>query len=143
MAQVTGGWNFDMVWEEWTNRSLLLLREAANAYAAGGEEAIDPSVVVASFLGVLSRPRPANPFYFPKWPLRFFDGTHLPPKVTDSLTALGETLGNQEVETALTDLIRSAAHGWAEGDPEVPETRVVLRDALEILWSRRLIPHPP
>lgn len=76
MAQVTGGSDFDGVWEEWSNASLMLLREASDRFAKAGENAIAADVVVASLLGVLAMPRPTN-FYWgrPKWPPRFFDGT--------------------------------------------------------------------
>lgn len=33
MAQFSGGSDFDVVWEEWSNASLRFLREAANAFA--------------------------------------------------------------------------------------------------------------
>jgi len=38
MAQVTGGSDFDGVWEEWSNASLMFLREAADTIAKSGEK---------------------------------------------------------------------------------------------------------
>ena len=122
----------------------MLLREAAATFSRSGEVSILPSTVIAALLGVLARH--STPCPRPRWPARFFDGTHQPPTISDSLQRLGAPsvmLDWDEIETALTRVIAVAASDWAEGDPERPETRVVLRELFEILWVRRLIPHPP
>jgi hypothetical protein len=63
MAQVTGGSDFDGVWEECSNASLMLLREASDTFAKAGENAIAADAVVASLLALLAMPRPTN-FYW-------------------------------------------------------------------------------
>ena len=146
MAQVTGGSNFDRVWEEWANVSLALLREAANKYSTFGEASLEPRTVVASLLAVVARPRPASLFIWPKWPTRFFDGAQQPPDVADSLAQLAAPSARppvSEIESALIRVIASAAAEWSQGDPEQPETRAVLRDVFDILWKSRLVPRPP
>lgn len=147
MAQVTGGSDFDGVWEEWSNASLMLLREASDLFAKAGETAIAADVVVASLLGVLAKPRPAN-FYWghPKWPARFFDGTVEPPTVRDSFEKLATRQQHGDCDAVVTELVAvvsSAAKEWALGNPEQPDAREVLRDLFGLLWSRRLIPRPP
>ncbi len=146
MAQVTGGANFDDVWEEWANTALILLREAAGLFAGSSKNALDHRVVVASFLAVVSRPRPADLYVRPKWPLRFFDGSQEPCTSAKSLAKLGGSIDAQrttELEHALTRVTAEAAAAWRLGDPERPDPRDVLRELFEILWSERLIPHPP
>src|SRR5687767_6353069 len=147
MAQVTGGSDFDGVWEEWSNASLMLLREAADTIAKSGENELVPKTVVATLLSLLAMPRPAN-FYTgrSKWPLRFFDGTVQPPLVQESFEKLAppRQRGNcAEVVTELTRVVSSAAKEWSLGDPEQPDAREVLRDLFALLWSRRLIPSRP
>jgi hypothetical protein len=147
MAQVTGGSDFDEVWEEWSNASLALLREAADTFAKSGENALPPDTVVASLLSLLATPRPAN-FYWgrPKWPPRFFDGTVQPPPAQDSFARLGtpqQRENSAQVVAALTTVLSSAAKAWALGNPEEPDPREILRELFGLLWSRRLIPRPP
>jgi hypothetical protein len=73
MAQVTTGSDFDGVWEERSNASPMLLREASDLFAKAGEDAIAADAVVASLLGVLAKPRPTNLYWGrPTWPPRFF-----------------------------------------------------------------------
>lgn len=146
MAQVTGGSDFDGVWEEWSNASLMLLREASDLCAKAGENAIAADVVVASLLGVLAR-RPTN-FYWgrPKWPMRFFDGTVEPPAAQDSFKKLAPRQQHGDCDAVVTELVAvvpSAAKEWALGNPEQPDAREVLRELFGLLWSRRLIPRPP
>jgi hypothetical protein len=147
MAQVTGGSDFDGVWEEWSNTSLRLLREAADTFAKSGEDAIAPDAVVATLLSVLAMPRPANLYWGrPTWPLRFFESTVRPPRVQESFEKLAppQQRGHcAEVVTELTGIISSAAKEWALGNPEQPDAREVLRELFGLLWSRRLIPRPP
>src|SRR6266704_2262838 len=79
--QVTGGSDFDFVWEERVNVSLALLREAADAIAARGSSALQPVLVVESLLAVLFNPLPANSIWGrPQWPVRFFDDKSQPPR---------------------------------------------------------------
>jgi hypothetical protein len=147
MAQVTGGSDFDGVWEEWSNASLMLLREASDRFAKTGENAMTAGVVVASLLGVLAMPRPPD-FYWgrPKWPARFFDDTVQPPPVQDSFKKLAPRQQHGDCDAVVTELeavVSSAAKEWALGNPEQPDAREVLRELFGLLWSRRLIPRPP
>src|ERR1700704_2948482 len=108
MAQVTGGSDFDRIWEEWANVSLLLLREAADTFSKSGEMSMEPGAVTASLLGVLARPRPSSLYIWPKWPARFFDGTQQPPTTADSLASLAAPsvrLDLDEPEAALTRVV--------------------------------------
>lgn len=147
MAQVTGGSDFDEAWEEWSNASLALLREAADTFAKSGVNALAPGTVVATLLALLAKRRPAN-FYWgrPQWPARFFDGTAQPPSSEESFAALAppQQHGNcAEIVAALTSVISSASKGWALRNPEEPNAREVLREVFGLLWSQRLIPRPP
>ena len=147
MAQVTGGSDFDGVWEEWSNASLTLVREAADRFAKSGQEALAPGEVVAMLLSVLARPRPAN-FYRgrPSWPTRFFDGMTRPPLFEESLEKLAppqQRANFAEVVTELEKIVSKAAKEWALGNPEEPSSREVLRELFALLWSRHLIPRPP
>jgi hypothetical protein len=148
MAQVTGGSDFDGVWEEWSNASLMLLREASDTFAKAGENAIQTGAVVAALLALLAMPRPSNLWYWrrPKWPSRFFDGTVQPPAVKDSFEKLAPRQQHGDCAAVVTELeavISSAAKEWALGNPEQPDAREVLRELFGLLWSRRLIPRPP
>lgn len=148
MAQVTGGSDFDFVWEERVNVSLALLREAADAIAARGSSALQPVLVVESLLAVLFNPLPANSIWGrPQWPVRFFDDkSQLPRSASESLDQLEAPRprpDSDEVVAALTSVVVSATTSWGLGDPESPNTRIVLQELLDILWRRRLIPRPP
>lgn len=149
MAQVTGGSDFDDVWEEWSNASLMLVREAADTFAKPGENALAPDLVVATLLWMLAVPRPANLYFYasrPKWPLRYFDGAFRPPLAEESLerlASLQHCANCAEVVTELTDVISAAAREWSFGNPEQPDSREVLRQLFALLWARRLIPRPP
>lgn len=125
----------------------MLLREASDLFAKAGENAIAADVVVASLLGVLAKPRPAN-FYWgrPKWPPRFFDGTVQSPPVQDSFESLAPRQQHGVCDAVVTELgavVSAAAKEWALGNPEQPDAREVLRELFGLLWSRRLIPRPP
>jgi hypothetical protein len=144
MAQVTGSTDFDGVWEEWSNTALILVREAANRYAQSGPEALDTSQVVATLLSVLARPRPATLYHYPRWPMRFFEGPVGPPSVEHSLEQLaGHARTTLAVISTLEGIVATAAGEWALGNPEQPDTRQVLHQLFTVLWSHRLIPHPP
>jgi hypothetical protein len=147
MAQVTGGSDFDEVWEEWSNASLALLREAADTFVKSGTNALAPATVVATLFALLARRRPANLYWGrPQWPARFFDGTAQPPPSQESFATLApprQRANCAEVVAALTDVVSSAAKEWALGNPEQPDAREVLRELFALLWSRRLIPRPP
>jgi hypothetical protein len=147
MAQVTGGSDFDSVWEEVANASLLLLREASDLFAKGGENAIAADVVVASLLGILAKSRPSNLYWArAKWPPRFFDGAVEPPAVRHSFQKLAPRHQHEDCDAVVTELkavISPAAKEWALGNPEQPDAREVLRELFGLLWSRRLIPRPP
>jgi len=74
VAQITGGSDFDGVWNERANVSLALLREAADAIAQRGSSALRPVLVVESLLSVLFNPLPPKSVWGrPQWPVRFFD----------------------------------------------------------------------
>src|SRR5262249_22259201 len=147
MAQGTGGSDFDGVWEEWSNASLMLFREASDRFAKEGENAIAGALVVASLLGLLAMPRPANLYWGrPKWPPRFFDGTVEPPAVQDSFEKLAPRQQHGDCDVVVTELVAvvsSAAKEWALGNPEQPDAREILRELFGLLWPRRLIPSPP
>jgi len=147
MAQVTGGSHFDEVWEEWSNVSLTLIREAADRFAHSGENALAPEVVATAFLSVLATPRPANfRWSRPKWPPRFFDGAYQPPLAVESFEKLApsQQQGNWvNVVADIAEVISVAAREWALGNPEQPNSREILNELLGLLWSRRLIPRPP
>jgi len=139
---------FDTVWDERANRSLALLREAADAIAERGSSALPPLIVVESLLSVLFDPLPPNSVWQrPQWPVRFFDSTAQPPpsarESCDKLKTGRSPTDCNEVVPALTAVVCSAANSWGLGDPESPETRTVLEELLQILWRRRLIPRPP
>ena len=147
MAQVTGGSDFDGVWEEWSNASLILLREASDRFVKAGEHAIAADVVVATLLAILAMPRYTSLYWGrPKWPTRFFDGALPPPPVQDSYEKLATRHQRGDCEAVVAELeavVSSAAKEWALGNPEQPDTREVLRKLFGLLWSRRLIPRPP
>jgi hypothetical protein len=149
MGQFTGGSDFDEVWEEWSNASLKLLREAAARFAhtESDERALTPGAVVGALLSMLAKPRPAN-FYSgrPTWPLRFFDGIEPLVSASDAFEkfpAPPQRANCAEVVTELTKVISSAASEWAQGNPDQPDPREVLRELFRLLWSQRLIPRPP
>ena len=147
MAQVTGGSDFDEIWEERTNTCLALLREAADAYSTRGLEAVEADVVVAGLLWTLSRPLHSGFCKSqPQWPLRFFDEASAPPP--PALESCRRLQGQHRVDCAqavseLTALVQSASASWGLGDPEIPTSRSVLQQLLEALWSRHLSPRPP
>jgi hypothetical protein len=147
--KVPAGSDFDDVWEEWSNASLMLVREAADMFAKSGENALAPDLVVATLLWILAVPRPASLYFYasrPKWPLRYFDGAFRPPLAEESLERLAslQQCGNcAEVVMELTDVMSAAAKEWSFGNPEQPDSREVLRQLFALLWARRLIPRPP
>jgi hypothetical protein len=146
LAQVTGGPNFDIAWEEWSNAALRLVREAADTYARAGADALAPASVSAAFLSVVTRPLPTNPFFVPKWPVRWFDGSYEIPPAAESFNKLitsGFVVRSDQIAANLDDVIRRASTAWADGDPESPATRDVHRELLAILWADRLVPRPP
>ncbi len=148
MAQVVGGTDFDFVWDDKTNRCLILLREAADLWATRGRNALDPERVLAAFLQVLARPglRVSGPPSW-RWPLRFFpDGAlefafpmdsckTLAPK--ESIDDLGESV------ELLKWSLAGAADLWALGDPENPTAKQILDSLLKIMWDRHLAVRPP
>ena len=140
--------DFDTVWDERANRSLALLREAADAIAERGLSALQPLLVVESLLSVLFDPLPPNSVWErPQWPVRLFDSTAPPPpsarESCDKLETGRSRTDCNEIVPALTAIVCAAANSWSLGDPESPETRTVLEELLQILWRRRLIPRPP
>jgi hypothetical protein len=149
MAQVAGGSDFDGEWEERTNVCLGLLREAADRIASHGFEALRADVIVDALLWVLASRLPPVMFQpgKPRLPLRFFEGDALPkPAAMDScgrLRAGDPKPEDAETVAVLVGIIESSARSWADGDPEIPETREVLRQLLGVLWSKHLARHPP
>lgn len=148
MAQLTGGSDFDEIWEERTNTCLALLREAADAHSLQGPGAVQPAAVVASLLWIFSRPLPAGfGMGRPRWPLRFFDGaSEPPPAAVESCRRLQEHQRRVDCDQVVSELravVQSASASWGLGDPENPLPRSVLQQLLEVLWSRRLSPRPP
>jgi hypothetical protein len=146
VAQISGGSDFDWVWEEWENALLRLVREAANTCARSGVTSIDPERLTSVLFCVLARPRPSSLWYGPPtWPVRFLDGVSETPPVSESLGALGVPLGEESavVVTEVARIFRKATTSWSDGDPEEPTTRDCLREVLEYLWARRIVPRPP
>ena len=146
MAQVTGGPNFDIAWEEWSNAALRLVREAADVYAKSGANALAPATVSAAFLSVVARRLPTNPFFVPKWPVRWFDGGNAIPPAAESFKKLmtsGSVVQSEQIAANLEEVIQRASTSWVDGDPESPATREVHRELLAILWAHRLVPRPP
>ncbi len=149
MAQVTGGSGFDGEWEERTNVCLRLLREAADFIASHGMDSLRAGVIVDAFLWTLGTRLPPSTFRpgKPRLPLRFFDSdAPVKPAATDSRSLLrAGNPKNRDAETIaeLVDIMQRSATLWADGDPEKPNTREVLRHLLKVLWSNGLVHHPP
>jgi hypothetical protein len=143
MAQVTGGSNFDSVWEG----GQMCRSDSYEKPRTDSQNPVREHLRRRRWPRVSSAsPRPTSPYNSPKWPVRFFDGTQEPPTVADSLAQLATSSVSEdpaEIEDALTGVIAAAAADWAQGDPENPKTRGVLTQLLQILWIRRLIPYPP
>lgn len=146
MAQVVGGTDFDVGWDDKTNRCLILLREASDLWATKGLEALDPEKVLAAFLQVLAKPVR----WRANWPARFFTNTLLefvpPQKSCESCRELAPKRGTEDIATSielLNRLLREASDLWALGDPENPSTKQVLDSMLDVMWTRHLAPRPP
>ena len=149
MAQVTGGSDFDGEWEERTNVCLSLLREAADRISSIGVDALEAEAIVDAFVWVLATRLPPHGWQAgkPRLPLRFFEaGVTAKPAATDSCGRLrlgGPKPDDAETVAALVAIVKSSAALWADGDPEKPDTREVLRQLLAVLWSKHLVVRPP
>jgi hypothetical protein len=146
VAQVTGGSDFDFVWDDKRNAALRVLREAADLWATRGRQIVQVDRVVAAFMQVLAWPQ-RGLWWSPRWPLRFLnEAATMPPSPIQSCLTLAPARKPEEcaaVVKALEEAISEAADLWALGDPEKPVTLRYLEVLLGILWNRRVAPRPP
>lgn len=146
MAQVVGGSDFDVAWDDKTNRCLLLLREAADLWATQGRNAVASERVISAFLQVLAK----RVKWHGSWPGRFFTDSSVEfadPRLSCLACREQSPIKSSADVTKSIELLihalNEAADLWALGNPEDPPTKRVLDAMLRVMWNGYLAPRPP
>ncbi len=143
MAQVTGGSDFDDVWEDKIEASRLILQEFSDGVAARSNEEISSDKILPVILKIFSQRYSwaGNPKRKPlqEWQ-KIVTSIRL---ALRNLKPKAAELELELIESQLQELSRKAIESWREGDPEFPKTRDVLNDIVRILFNYRLIKNPP
>jgi len=143
MAQVTGGSDFDDVWEDKIEASTLILQEFSDLVVANSEKQNSADQIIPAILkifsmryGLWANPRRRS---LREWQALTKSARqelkNLKPKATE--------LELDSVESQLRKLGTDAIESWREGDPEFPKTTSVLNDMVRILFKCKFIKNPP
>ncbi len=138
MAQVTGGSDYDLVWDEKVEAALALVREVSDA-AAMERTYLPEDFIIAALLKTLAYPVMPKIRKLKEWDGK--TGT-----VTEELTVLNRgasTEACKSMEFELRQILSQAILGWEEGDPENPQTQTVFNNMVSALFEQKFIRNPP
>jgi hypothetical protein len=139
MAQVVGGTTYDFEWDRTHDAALEFLARTADRCAGVGTAKVAIDQVVAIILHIFGE-RYLNYTRSPQYWARV--AQDLP----EELCRLKPELKPSEVEDVARQLqaeAKSAAEGWALGDPENPPTSDLLNVLEHILFHHRITRNPP
>jgi hypothetical protein len=139
VAQVTGGSDYDFVWDEKVEAAMALIREVSDAAAMDRLTDVPEDFVIAALLKTLAYPVKPRIRKVREW-----EGVAR--SIVEELKLLRESArldDCQTMEHELRQILSQAIGSWEEGDPENPRTDAVLNDMVAALFKRKFVYNPP